>query len=176
MSKSMTNLSIHLVYHSSRDDLVLWDRSMFCWVLPKFIILSRDARGSISLLRGVALQSKRKYFRGGAGQGAISSGQGRETVNGNYMDNTCATFMITWTILGSIDNAGAPIGTNMDHLEQRWGNLETTSDNAATILTPYRIKSLYLRKNNMKNFHFLEPFPDQHYIWSIFQKTEFDCW
>ena len=124
----------------------------------------------------VALQSKRKYFRGGAGQGAISSGQGRETVNGNYMDNTCATLMITWTILGSIYNAGAPIGTNMDHLEQRWGNLETTSDNAATILTPYRIKSLYLRKNNMKNFHFLEPFPDQHYIWSIFLKTEFDCW
>ena len=67
MSKSMTNLSIHLVYHSSRDDLVLWDKSMFCWVLPKFIILSRNARGSISLLRGVALQSKRKYFRGGAG-------------------------------------------------------------------------------------------------------------
>ena len=54
MSKSMTNLSIHFVYHSSRDDLVLWDKSMFCWVLPKFIILSRDARGNISLLRGVA--------------------------------------------------------------------------------------------------------------------------
>ena len=114
MSKSMTNLSIHLVYHSSRDDLVLWDRSMFCWVLPKFIILSRDARGSISLLWGVALQSKRKYFRGGAGQGAKSSGQGGATVNKNYMDNTCATLMITWTILGSIDNAWAPMGTNMD--------------------------------------------------------------
>ena len=62
----------------------------------------------------MALQSKRKYFRGGAGQGAISSGQGGETVNGNYMDNTCATLMITWTILGSIDNAWAPMGTNMD--------------------------------------------------------------
>ena len=54
MSKSMTNLSIHLVYHSSRDDLVLWDKSMFCKALPKFIILSRDAQGSISLLRGGA--------------------------------------------------------------------------------------------------------------------------
>ena len=72
----------------------------------------------------------------GVGQGAKSSGQGQATVNGNYMDNTCATLMITWTILGSIDNTWAPIGTYMDHLEQCWGKLETTSDNAGTIFTP----------------------------------------
>ena len=58
----------------------------------------------------------------GVGQGAKSSGQGQATVNGNYMDNTCATLMITWTILDSIDNTWAPIGTYMDHLEQCWGN------------------------------------------------------
>ena len=71
MSKSMTNLSIHLVYHSSRDDLVFWDRSMFSWVLPKFIILSRDVRGSISLLRGVATwhyRAKENIFGVGRGR------------------------------------------------------------------------------------------------------------